>query len=59
MGLAYIGILVGAFVYLPPYFWWLRKIIEPQSNPDGSIQPEKRLPAAVVGSFCIPICLFW
>jgi DHA1 family multidrug resistance protein-like MFS transporter len=37
----------------------LKKYIEPRVNEDGSIRPEDRLPAACVGAFCIPICLFW
>ncbi|KAK4502739.1 hypothetical protein PRZ48_006165 [Zasmidium cellare] len=59
MGLSYIGILAGSIICTPPYFYWIRKVIEPQSRPDGTIEPEKRLPAAIVGSFFIPICLFW
>lgn len=58
-GLAYIGILVGAFIVLPPFFWYLHRYVEPQSNAAGELKPEKRLPAAFVGAFCIPICLFW
>jgi hypothetical protein len=26
---------------------------------DGEVKPEYRLPPAFVGSFCLPICLFW
>lgn len=59
MGLSYIGILIGAFVCTPSYFYWIRKVVEPQSKPDGSIEPERRLPAAIVGSLFIPVCLFW
>lgn len=58
-GLAYLGILVGAIIVIPPYFWYLHKFLEPQFNENGELQPEKRLYACTVGAFCIPICLFW
>lgn len=58
-GLAYIGILVGAFITVPPFFWYLYRYVEPQFNERGELKPEKRLPAAFVGAFAIPICLFW
>jgi len=58
-GLSFVGILVGGFVILPPFFAYLYYVQEPQFNENGEIQPEKRLPPAFVGAFCIPICLFW
>jgi len=58
-GLAYVGILVGAFVVIPPFFTYLYLVLEPQFDEDGQVQPEKRLPPCFVGAFCIPICLFW
>ncbi|SLM36536.1 multidrug resistance protein [Lasallia pustulata] len=58
-GLAFIGLLVGAFVAIPPFFWYLHKYTEPKFNEDGELKPEERLPPAFVGAFCIPICLFW
>jgi DHA1 family multidrug resistance protein-like MFS transporter len=58
-GLSFVGILVGAFVVIPPFFLYLWKVQEPQFNENGEIKPEKRLPPAMVGAFCIPICLFW
>jgi MFS transporter, DHA1 family, multidrug resistance protein len=58
-GLAFIGILVGAFVVIPPFFLYLYYVQERQFDENGEIQPEKRLPAACVGAFAIPICLFW
>jgi len=57
-GLAFLGIFIGAFVVMPPYFLWLYYVQEPQFNEDGELKPEKRLPPAFVGAFCIPICLF-
>ncbi|KAF2722584.1 MFS general substrate transporter [Polychaeton citri CBS 116435] len=58
-GLAYIGILVGAFVVIPPFFCYLYFFLEPQFDENGNIQPEKRLIPCFFGAFCIPICLFW
>jgi len=58
-GLSFVGILVGALVVIPPFFLYLYKIQEPQFNENRDIKPEKRLPPAFVGAFCIPICLFW
>lgn len=54
-GLAYLGILVGAFVTIPPFFWYLHKYLEPQFDENGELQPEKRLPPCFVGAFCIPM----
>ena len=59
MGLAYIGILVGAFATIGPFFYYLYKVQEPQFNDNGELKPEKRMPPACVGGFFIPICLFW
>lgn len=58
-GLSFIGILIGAFIVIPPFFYYLWKVLEPQFDSNGELQPEKRLPPTFVGAFCIPICLFW
>lgn len=58
-GLSFVGILVGGFIILPFFFAYLYYIQEPKFNENGEIKPEKRLPPAFVGAFCIPICLFW
>jgi DHA1 family multidrug resistance protein-like MFS transporter len=58
-GLSFVGILVGALVVIPPFFLYLYLVQEPQFNENGELKPEKRLPPAFVGAFCIPICLFW
>jgi MFS transporter, DHA1 family, multidrug resistance protein len=58
-GLAFIGILVGVFVVLPPFVWYHHKYIEPKFNDKGELTPEWRLPPSFVGAFAIPICLFW
>ena len=57
-GLAYLGILIGAFVTVPFFFWYLHRFLEPKFNENGELQPEHRLPAACVGSFFIPICMY-
>lgn len=58
-GLAYLGIFIGAVLVIPPFYFYLWKVQEKQFNENGEIQPEKRLPPAFVGAFCVPICLFW
>ncbi|KAF2495965.1 benomyl/methotrexate resistance protein [Lophium mytilinum] len=59
LGLAFLGILIGAICVIPPFFCWLYFHQEKQFNERGEIQPEKRLPPAMVGGFLVPICLFW
>lgn len=58
-GLSFIGILVGAIIAIPPFYWWMYKYLEPKFDEQGRVAPEVRLPAACVGAFAIPICLFW
>jgi MFS transporter, DHA1 family, multidrug resistance protein len=58
-GVAFLGILMGAFATIPPFFWYFHKYMEPRFNEDGEIKPEYRLQAAFVGAFFIPVCLFW
>lgn len=59
VGLAFLGILIGAFITIPPFFWYIHKYMEPQFNENGEIKPELRLVPAFVGAFFIPVCLFW
>lgn len=59
-GLAFLGLLVGALVALVSLYSWMYFHQEKQFNLEtGAIQPEKRLPPAMVGGFFVPICLFW
>lgn len=58
-GLAFLGILIGSFIIIGPFFWYTHRYVEPQFTPEGNIRPEIRLQPAMVGAFFIPICLFW
>ena len=58
-GLAFLGILLGAFVVVGPFFYHSYKVVEPQFNANGELRPEIRLQPAMVGAFFIPVCLFW
>ncbi|CAI6239265.1 unnamed protein product [Periconia digitata] len=58
-GLAFLGLLVGTIVTMCFLFTWLYFHQEKQFNDKGEIEPEKRLIPAMVGSFFVPICLFW
>ncbi|KAL8950689.1 MAG: hypothetical protein Q9222_003275 [Ikaeria aurantiellina] len=58
-GLAFVGILVGAIIVIPPFFYYLHRYLEPQFNDRGELKPELRLPPSMVGAFFIPVCLFW
>lgn len=57
-GLAFLGILLGAFAVMLPFFWYVHKYMEPFFNAAGDLKPEHRLTPTFVGAFCIPICLF-
>lgn len=52
-GLAFVGLLVGAFLVIPPFFWFVYKFVEPQFDQTGSIPPEKRLTPVSRSSRCI------
>lgn len=58
-GLAFLGLLIGVFAVIPPFFWYQHRYIEPKFNDNGELTPEWRLPPAFVGALCIPVCLFW
>ena len=50
-GLSFLGILVGAFVVIPPFFLYLKYKLEPEFDENGELQPEKRLPPCFVGAY--------
>ena len=58
-GLAFLGILLGSFIIMVPFFIYNYKYVEPQFNAQGLLRPEIRLQPAFVGAFFIPVCLFW
>lgn len=58
-GLAFLGILLGSFIVMVPFFIYNHKYVEPQFNDRGQLRPEIRLQPAFVGAFLIPVCLFW
>ncbi|KAF2171547.1 hypothetical protein M409DRAFT_63772 [Zasmidium cellare ATCC 36951] len=58
-GLCFIGIAAGAFVVAPPYVYYNYYYVEPRFNSQGDLKPEIRLETALVGSFCLPVCLFF
>jgi MFS transporter, DHA1 family, multidrug resistance protein len=58
-GLAYLGILVGTAIFMPPYCLWIHRSIEPGIYPGSEMKPEKWLQAAIVGSLFLPVCMFW
>lgn len=58
-GLTYVGLLVGALLIIPPFYWWMHVYLEPRFDENGNISPEARLPPACIAGFMIPICLFW
>ncbi|KAL8968506.1 MAG: hypothetical protein Q9197_004848 [Variospora fuerteventurae] len=59
LGLAFLGILIGSFIIMVPFFYYLYRYVEPQFNDLGQLRPEVRLQPAMVGAFFIPVCLFW
>jgi DHA1 family multidrug resistance protein-like MFS transporter len=58
-GLAFLGMLGGVLVMIPPFFYYLYTVQEKMFDENGQIKPEKRMTIAIFGSFIIPVCLFW
>src|SRR5712671_139233 len=59
IGLSFLGLFVGSFLAMPPFFAYLYYVQEPKYNEHGELKPEERMPVAIVGSLLVPICLFW
>ncbi|KAI0312939.1 major facilitator superfamily domain-containing protein, partial [Amylostereum chailletii] len=59
LGLAFLGVLVGVLVTIPPFFAYMKWWQEPKYNASGELKPEERMPVAIVGAFIVPVCLFW
>ena len=53
-GVAFCGILIGAAIAIPPFFWYLYRHVEPQFNSNGELRPEIRLQAVSTPE---PICI--
>ncbi|KAL1301856.1 hypothetical protein AAFC00_006041 [Neodothiora populina] len=58
-GLCYLGIAVGAVITVPPYCIYNYYFVEHRFNDKLELKPEIRLESALVGCFCLPICLFF
>ena len=58
-GLAFLGILIGSFISMVPFFWYSYKCVEPQFDAEGRLRPGIRLQPTFIGAFLIPVCLFW
>ena len=58
-GLAFVGLLIGAAIVVPGFWYYLWRYTEPRFDARGEIKPEHRLPPAIFGGVCLPICLFW
>ncbi|KAL8921019.1 MAG: hypothetical protein Q9208_005910 [Pyrenodesmia sp. 3 TL-2023] len=58
-GLAFLGMLIGSFIIMVPFFYYNHRFVEPQFNENDQLRPEIRLQPAMVGAFFIPVCLFW
>ncbi|KAI0299065.1 major facilitator superfamily domain-containing protein [Multifurca ochricompacta] len=59
LGLSFLGIFIGAFVVMPPFFAYLYYVQEPKYNDKGELKPEERMPVAIFGALLVPISLFW
>ena len=59
VGLSFLGLFVGAFLVMPPFFAYLYYVQEPKYNEKGELRPEERMPVAIVGALIVPICLLW
>jgi DHA1 family multidrug resistance protein-like MFS transporter len=59
LGLSFLGLFIGAFLFIPPFFAYLYYVQEPKYNENGELKPEERMPVAIVGALLVPISLFW
>jgi DHA1 family multidrug resistance protein-like MFS transporter len=59
-GLAFLGILIGAWCFaIPGYFYWKYRWQSKLVDQDGYLSPEEHLPVACFGALCLPISIFW
>jgi len=59
LGLAFLGLLGGIVVTIPPYFYYIYHVEEKMYDENGQIKPEKRMRIAIFASFLAPISLLW
>jgi len=59
LGPSFLGLFVGAFIVMPPFFAYLYYVQEPKYNDRDELRPDERIPVAIVGALLVPICLFW
>lgn len=61
LGLSFLGVFIGAIVAFAAFEVYLVTNLEKKFDEaeNGMIEPEQRLPPAMIGAFLIPICLFW
>ncbi|KAH9976874.1 major facilitator superfamily domain-containing protein [Lactifluus volemus] len=57
--LSFLGISIGSFIVMPPFFAYLYYVQEPKYNDKGELKPEERMPVAIFGAILLPISLFW
>lgn len=58
-GLAFIGVAVGMLIGVAYAIWDNKRYLKVEDENNGEAPPETRLPPAIVGSFALPIGLFW
>jgi hypothetical protein len=51
LGVSFLGLFLGAFLVMPPFFAYLDYVQEPKYNANGELKPEERVPVAIVGAF--------
>ncbi|PQE12998.1 MFS multidrug transporter protein [Rutstroemia sp. NJR-2017a BBW] len=58
-GLAFLGVLVGMMIAVGYSLWDNKRYNNVAAQHKGMAPPESRLPPAIIGSFALPIGLFW
>ncbi|PQE30651.1 putative mfs-multidrug-resistance transporter protein [Rutstroemia sp. NJR-2017a WRK4] len=58
-GLAFLGVLVGMMIAGGYSLWDNKRYNNVAAQHNGMAPPESRLPPAIIGSFALPIGLFW
>jgi MFS transporter, DHA1 family, multidrug resistance protein len=59
LGLAFLGLMIGVLVSMVGILLWVYFVLEKEFDENGNLEPERRLPPAMVGCWFVPICLFW